>query len=147
MTPHRRLFHLRFLLTPFLLSVLDMFVTLSYQSDDYWAGDRSQVLEGNPVVWLALRIHPILIIPGLLSWYGVVWFLLFKTPSWIAIRIQTFLVLAHLIAIGGWLIRFESNGGWIIAGVSLAALGLNFALVGGFLRYWNAEEKLADLAD
>ena len=102
--------YFRLAAVPFVLSLTDVFVTLYYQPEAYWAGDRGALIEANPIVWVALRLHPLLMIPGVLGWYGCVFLLMFKTPSRVGLRIYVLLVAGHLIGIGGWLIRNHEHG-------------------------------------
>ena len=48
----------RLLTAPFLLSLVDLSVTLLFQPEEYWQGDRSTVIEGNPIARWAFSIHP-----------------------------------------------------------------------------------------
>ncbi|MFT4546352.1 MAG: hypothetical protein ACI8XO_000148 [Verrucomicrobiales bacterium] len=134
--------YFRLAAVPFVLSLTDVFVTLYYQPEAYWAGDRGALIEANPIVWVALRLHPLLMIPGVLGWYGCVFLLMFKTPSRVGLRIYVLLVAGHLIGIGGWLIRNHEHGlaltiAIVLAGVAAAAI--SFA---PFRSQWNGDRPL-----
>ncbi len=135
--------HARLLAAPAVLSLLDAAVTLAYQPAAYWNGDRSQLIEANPLVWVALRIHPLMLIPGFLGWYALFGCLIFRTPSWIGLRCHVLLAVGHLVAVSGWLIRLHPRGMvwtvllWGIA-VPLAA-----ALFRPFRSQWNGTARVA----
>ncbi len=131
---------IRLLAAPFLLSLVDLSVTLYFQPEAYWNGDRSVVVEGNPLARLAFSIHPLLIIPGLIGWYALVIPLICTTPAWVGLRIHVFLVLGHLIMIAGWLMRNSGQGlilTAIIWGVAIPAAWLLFA---PYRKWWDMQE-------
>lgn len=113
------------LIAPFLLSLGDFGLTLHFQPEPYWNGDRSVVVEANPVVRSAMSIHPLLLIPGFVGWYALVFPLIFKTPAWFGLRVHVFLVLGHLVMISGWLLRKAEDGG--VSSLVVLAISLPFA--------------------
>ena len=126
----------RLLLAPFLLSFMDLAVTLYFQPSDYWQGDRSVVVEGNPIARWALSIHPLWLIPGFIGWYALMFPLLFKAPAWFGLRVHVFLVLGHLTMVCGWLIRNSVEG--VIAGTLSLSGWLFFPL----RRQWESREPV-----
>ncbi|MFT6861910.1 MAG: hypothetical protein ACJAVK_000463 [Akkermansiaceae bacterium] len=143
-TPPRVL--VRLLAAPFLLSLLDLAVTLYFQPESYWNGDRATVVEGNPIARFAFAIHPLLIIPGLLGWYALVIPLILKTPAWIGLRVHTFLVGGHLVAVAGWLIRYEEHGVIFAAVVWIIAVPFAWVLFAPFGRWWHAPTSVQRLS-
>ena len=101
---------LRLLAAPFVLSLVDFTVTLWFQSPAYWEGDRSAVVESNPIARWCFVINPLMIIPGMVGWYLLVIPMILKTPAWVGLRLHVFLVFSHLIATSGWLIRKHDFG-------------------------------------
>lgn len=132
----------RLLAAPFLLSLVDLAVTLNYQPAAYWEGDRSVVVEGNPIARLAFFIHPLMIIPGFLGWYAIVIPLILKSPARIGLRIHVFLILGHLIMISGWLIRNGEDGLIWAAIVWIIFLPLSWVLFSPFKKFWNADHSV-----
>ena len=136
---------IRLLAAPFLLSMVDLLVTLYFQPEAYWNGDRSTVVEGNPIARFAFSIHPLLIIPGLVGWYALVIPLILKTPAWVGLRIHTFLVVGHLVAVAGWLFRYEEHGVILAVLVWVIALPLAWLLFAPFRKWWNAQASVQSL--
>ncbi len=137
---------LRLLGLPFVLSLLDMGVTLFYQPAAYWAGDRSAAVEANPIVWLALRGHPLWLVPGFIGWYALFWFLIFRTPAWIGLRFAVFLVIGHTWAIAGWWLRYAESG-WMLAGALVSlVVPWGFATIFPFRRQWRSEARVQPVA-
>lgn len=128
---------------PVVLSWLDVAVTLRYQPVGYWAGDRAQVVEGNPLVWVALRIHPALLVPGCLGWYALFYFLIFRTPAWVGLRCHVLWVGGHLIAIAGWLIHFHPHGYEYTALLYAIAVPTAVGLFRPFRGQWNSEAPIS----
>lgn len=133
----------RLLAAPVFLSLLDGAVTLAYQPAAYWNGDRSQLIEANPLVWLALRIHPLMLIPGFLGWYALFFLLMFGTPAWIGLRCHVLWVLAHLIAITGWLVRLHPHGTVLSVLLWVIAVPLAATLFRPFRSQWNGAARIA----
>lgn len=132
----------RLLIAPFFLSLGDLTVTLLFQPESYWEGDRSTVVEGNPIARWALSIHPLCLIPGFLGWYAVVFPLIFKSPAWMGLRVHVFLVLGHLVMICGWLVRYGEFGtGWAI-GVCSVAIPVSYLLFRPYRWQWSSEGTL-----
>lgn len=138
--------YVRLLAVPFVLSLIDAGVTLSYQPEGYWEGDRSVVIEGNPIVWLVLRIHPVLLVPGYVGWYGLFWWLIFRTPAWIGLRLCAFLILGHQVAIAGWLVRFHEHGWWWTAALWCVFLPLGAWALWPYRGQWEGKVPLRKMA-
>jgi len=133
----------RLLAVPLVLSLIDVFVTLLYQPAAYWSGDRSALVEGNPTVWAALRIHPLLMIPGIAGWYGCVGLLMFRTPSWIGLRVYVVVVFGHLVGIGGWLIRHHQHGVLLTCLIALVGIGFATWMFMPFRSQWNGKKPVS----
>ena len=133
----------RLLSAPFLLSLIDLSVTLLFQPEEYWQGDRSTVVEGNPIARWAFSIHPLMIIPGFVGWYAIVIPLILKSPAWIGLRVHIFLVLGHLVMISGWLIRNHETGTLFAVIVWVLALPSGWILIKPKLSYWNSRVPMA----
>ncbi|MDA7865638.1 hypothetical protein N9C66_05605 [Akkermansiaceae bacterium] len=133
----------RLLAAPFVLSLVDLTVTLLFQPAEYWQGDRSAVIEGNPIARWAFSIHPLMIMPGLTGWYVIVIPLILKSPAWLGLRVHVFLVLGHLVMISGWLIRNHETGTLFAVIVWLCALQPAWMLVEPYLKHWNSKVPIA----
>jgi hypothetical protein len=59
-------------LPPVALCLLDATLTLTGQTEFYWAGDYSQVNEGSPTFHQLLSIHPLAFVAGQAVWLGSV---------------------------------------------------------------------------
>ncbi len=126
---------------PVILALIDGAVTLYFQPEGYWRGDRSQALDSNPIVWLALRIHPLVLVPGYLGWFGLITLLIGFAPAWIGLRFHVLLVLGHTVAISGWLVRF---GEWEIAVVfAIASLSAAVVLFLPLRKRWNSPRPIS----
>ena len=132
----------RLLAAPFVLSLLDLAVTLYFQPAAYWNGDRSVVVEGNPLARLAFSIHPLAIIPGFIGWYALVFPLIFKSPAWIGLRVHVLIVLGHLTMISGWLIRNLPQGLLLTTLVLVIALPFARRLFAPFRSQWESRAPL-----
>lgn len=132
----RRLW-LRLMVLPLVISLVDMAVTLRYQPPGYSSGDRSQLIEANPLVWIALRLHPALLIPGCIGWYVLFFFRIFYPPAWIGLRCHVAWVVSHLIAIAGWLLRYDPHGFALTALLYLIAVPVAMWMFLPFRSQWN----------
>lgn len=133
---------LRLLALPIVLSLLDAAVTLHYQPPAYWSGDRSQLVEANPLVWLALRLHPALLIPGCLGWYVLFYFLMFYPPAWIGLRCHVAWVGAHLVGIMGWLLRHHPHGLALAVLLYVIAVPVALWLFLPLRSQWNSRSRV-----
>ena len=133
---------LRLLFIPWLLALFDVAATLYYQPGDYWNGDYSHASDGNPLVLLALRIHPLLAIPGTMMWLAISWFLLCHPAVWIALRTYVVLLIGHTIGGCGWLLRYHPQGALLYVMIALTVLCLGVWAIRPYLRYWSAESTL-----
>jgi hypothetical protein len=141
MTAARKL-SLRLLFLPFLLAAFDAIATLYYQPGDYWQGKYGDASDGNPFVLLALRIHPLLMIPGTAGWFLIVWFLLCQTAAWIALRSYVVLLIGHTIGGCGWLYRYHPHGSALYLTVAIVVMVIGFWAISPYLRYWSATQTL-----
>ncbi len=133
---------LRLLFLPFLLAAFDAIATLYYQPGDYWNGNYNDASDGNPIVLIALRINPLLIIPGTLGWLIITWFLICHTAAWIALRSYVILIIGHTIGGCGWLLRYHSHGAELYAVIATVVLLIASWVIYPFLRHWSAEGTL-----
>jgi len=132
----------RLLFLPFLLAAFDAIATLYYQPGDYWNGNFGDASDGNPFVLLALRIHPLLMVPGTAGWLLFVWFLLCQTAAWIALRSYVVLLIGHTIGGCGWLYRYHPHGSMLYLSVAVVVMIIGFWAISPYLRYWSAEQTL-----
>lgn len=133
---------IRLLILPATLSVVDFSVTLSFQPADYWEGDRTALIEANPIARWVLMLHPLLIVPAMMTWYVLMFPLIFQTPARIGLRVIAIHLLGHIIAISGWLIRMHEDGVWWVI-LLVGAVGLlTVGILGPFRRQWSASEPV-----
>lgn len=133
---------LRLLFLPCLLAAFDAIATLYYQPGDYWNGNYNDASDGNPLVLIALRVHPLLMIPGTFGWLIITWFLLCHTAAWIALRSYVVLIIGHTIGGCGWLLRYHSHGAELYALIATVVLLIASRVIQPFLRHWSAEGTL-----
>lgn len=132
----------RLLILPVTLSVIDFSVTLSLQPEEYWEGERTALIEANPIARWVLMIHPLLVVPAMLTWYFLMFPLIFQTPARIGLRVIAIHLFAHTIAISGWLIRMCDDWGWWVT-ILLGAVGvLAVGLLMPFRSQWNASKPV-----
>ncbi len=133
---------MRLLVLPIALSVLDFSVTLTFQPEEYWAGDRMAVVEANPIARWVLMVHPLLIVPAMVAWYVLMVPLIFHTPAKIGMRVIVAHILAHTIVTCGWLVRMLETGWWWAALlVGLVIIG-SMVLLRPFRSAWNSDRPL-----
>lgn len=133
----------RLLVAPFLLSIVDMIVTVRCQPAEYWNGyGFDHLIEANPIVRVALAIHPLMLLPGFMGWYAIVFLLQFKTPAWIGLRVHVTLVLGHMIAVAGGCLRFTENPAERILLLLILALPTAAWLFHPFAGQWNSKTRL-----
>ena len=90
----------------------DIAVTLGYQPASYWRGDYTTAVDANPIVQLAMQIHPVVLIAcTTLAIVATSYLILRLRPDW-AIDFCVFLVIAHAICVCGWIARQETN--WLV---------------------------------
>jgi hypothetical protein len=133
---------LRLMFLPFLLAIFDVALTLYYQPGDYWNGNYAHASDGNPLVLLALRIHPIWMLPGTVMWLMIVWFLLLHTASWIALRVYVIVLIGHTIGGCGWLLRYHTEGPWLYAIIAFTVLALGRWAINPYWHCWAVESTL-----
>ena len=133
---------IRILILPVTLTIMDFSVTLSFQPTEYWEGERTALLEANPVARWVLMFHPLLIVPAIIVWYILIFPLIFKTPAKVGLRVVVVLILGHIIAISGWLIRMcEDWLLWVALLIGIMAI-LTACILLPFRRQWNAEDPI-----
>jgi hypothetical protein len=132
----------RVLVLPITLSVIDFSVTLHFQPPEYWIGDRTALIEFNPIARWVLMIHPLLIIPAMMTWYTLMFPLIFKMPASFGLRVISAHLLGHLIAISGWLIRMCDDGIWWVILLLGSVLALTVGTLGIYRGQWNSLEPI-----
>lgn len=135
---------IRLLILPIILSVIDFSMTLLFQPTEYWEGDRTVLIEGNPIARLVLMLHPFLIVPAIAAWYVLMFPLIFQTPARIGLRVIAIHVLGHMIAISGWLIRMRDDWVWFLTPLLVVVTILVIGLLMPFRRQWNASKPVHD---
>ena len=131
----------RILLGPILAGLTDLAITLSFQKANYWKGDYVDVIEANPLMRFFLEVHPAMVIPPMLVWFVLISFFLLFLPAGFSLRLQVFLVTAHLIAVSGWLLRLGDWSWFQIVSFVLVASLLNLLMLKPWLRAWNDYER------
>ena len=135
--------HLRLLAAPFLLSLADATATLRCQPDEYWNGfGERHLIEANPFVRIALAIHPLMLIPGFIGWYVIVFLLMFRTPAWVGLRVHVLLVFGHLVAVSGACLRFSEHPVLRILLLLSLAIPPAVLLFRPFRPQWNSRQRL-----
>ena len=135
----------RLLILPVVLSVVDFSVTLAFQPESYWEGNRETVLEANPIARWVLLAHPVLIIPAMVAWFVLMFPLVFRTPAKIGLRVIALHLLGHLIAISGWLIRMREDGVWWVGFLILVTVYMSGRILGPFRDQWNSSRPVRSL--
>jgi hypothetical protein len=118
-------------LVPVLLAVLDGSVTLIGQSNAYWSGDHSQVLEGTPGFRTLLTYGPAAYIAGLTLWVLAFVGMILLLPSTLALAVCIMFTLGHTLGAFSWLNRFPHAGGLPIFINAITAVGLAMGI-----RWW-----------
>jgi hypothetical protein len=96
---------------------LDVLLTLVSQPSGYWAGDRLQVRESNPLAAWLLQVHP-----GCFVGVTAGWGLLLGLGAWVAplrlaLPLGFVLAVAHSLGAGSWLV---GEGTWgLLSAVAL----------------------------
>ena len=141
---------LRLMVLPLVISLIDMAVTLRYQPPGYWSGDRSQLIEANPLVtpphivpeWYFLPFYAILrSIPdkllGVVAMFGSI--VLVALMPWLdtsKVRSAVYrplykqvVIIFALVTIGlGYLGAMPPEGGYLDASRNLAAMYCAFCI-------------------
>ena len=135
----------RLMFLPVVLGISDAVVTLRCQPPEYWESyGFDHLIEANPIARLVLGIHPLLLVPGFIVWFGVIWLVTFRTPAWIGLRCHVIFVAGPLIALTGAAIRFAEHPWPRIAALLLIGLFLAAVMLRPFLSQWNSPARLRD---
>jgi hypothetical protein len=115
-----------FIVLPVTLCLTDLAATLRGQSAAYWSGDYSDLIEGNLVAWVALRLHPWLFLAG-----GIVWIVAFClfirwAPRRWSLLACLALILGHTIGTSSWFPRLFPL--WFLVAIGFWAITLVLAL-------------------
>jgi hypothetical protein len=98
------------LLPPIVLFLaVDVSLTLSGQSDSYWAGDHSLAVEGNPLARPFLEAGPGVFVAWAAAWAVLVSLAVLGWRHRISTAIAIFVTFGHAIGGSTWLAR---SGGW-----------------------------------
>src|SRR5262245_15517608 len=117
----------RLWLVPVAFCAVDVTATLLGQPSDYWAGQRDQVREANPVADAILRWHPLAFVVGAVALMGVYVLLIERLPRNLA-RVASFvIVFLHAVGAATWFVRL---------GVVGYALAVGWLLLGSLLLSW-----------
>ncbi len=98
---------------PFALCMLDQGITLVGQAPDYWAGDRSVAVEGNPWFHWLLRQHPLAFEAGIAAWVCVFSLIIFALPRRAAMTVSIAIVLGHTWGAATWICWVLPFGYWL----------------------------------
>ena len=93
-------------------------------------------------MWLVLRLHPALLIPGCLGWYVLFYFLMFYPPAWIGLRCHVAWVCAHLVGITGWLWRYHPHGFALTVLLYLIAVPVALWMFLPLRSQWNSRSPI-----
>lgn len=133
---------IRLLILPVALSVIDFSMTLSYQPVEFWDGDRTAMVEANPIARFVLMRHPLLIIPAMLAWYTLMFPLVFRTPARFGLRVVAAHIIGCVTVISGWLIRMNGDGLlWVALLVVVVGL-LSLGLLRPFRGQWDSSRPV-----
>ncbi len=106
---------------PFALCTLDQGITLHGQAPEYWAGNRSTAIEGNPwFLWL-LQQHPLAFEAGILAWICVFSLVILAFPRRAAMTVSVAIVLGHTWGAATWICRQLPFGYWITLALFLVS--------------------------
>ncbi len=89
------------------MAVMDLGATLFFQPAAYWEGDRHHAVEWNPVLLVAMWIHPGAVLIVALATYAAVMALTRILPAAITADGIIFLTLGHAAGACGWLYRHQ----------------------------------------
>lgn len=93
-------------LVPF---ALDILLTTLGQPASYWAGERSTVMEANPVAAFLLTVHPALFLVAALCYAIIFTGVIYAFPKPVAWWLSIGLVLAHAGGASSWLWHFTPH--------------------------------------
>lgn len=105
---------------PAAISLTDLTVTLCGQSAEYWAGDYSQVTEGNPLPRWLLEQHPATLIAAIAVWIVVFCVAICRLSERPARIVSGVIVLGHALAVVTWWVN-SGIGGYIGIAVLMVA--------------------------
>ena len=94
---------------PIVLCCLDFGLTLYGQSDAYWNGNYSQIIEISPSFGKYLSVHPLAFVGAALLWIAIFSALIAILPEKAAMTMSICVVLGHMTGAASWLAyRFGS---------------------------------------
>jgi hypothetical protein len=91
------------------LAALDVGITLAGQSAEYWAGDRSAVLEANPIARAILSYQPSALVAFAVVGTAGCCLIVCIVPFEIALGLAFIPSFTHAIGASTWMVR---HGGW-----------------------------------
>jgi len=128
---------------PMTLGVADALVTLRCQPPEYWNGyGFDHLIEANPLARIVLGIHPLLLIPGFVVWFAVMYLLTFRPPARVGLRCHVIFVAGPLIALSGAALRFAEHPWPRILTLLLLCLPAAAVLIRPFFQQWNSSLRL-----
>jgi hypothetical protein len=122
---------------PVLLAALDGWLTLKGQPRAYWAGDRSQVIEGTPGFYILLTHGPAAYIAGLAAWVLDFVGMILLLPPTPALAVCLGFTLGHAIGAFSWMVDYPNGLQLHLAMIVVAAVGLAV----GIRRGWRCEPR------
>jgi hypothetical protein len=91
----------------------DIAITLYGQSNEYWKGDFSQTIEGNPIAHWILRFGPIPFAIFATTWASIIIFAIITFSQRYSVGLSLMLVICHAIGFGSWLTAIQ-GWGWLL---------------------------------
>jgi hypothetical protein len=105
----------RLWVAPIVCCALDAALTLIGQPDAYWAGERGEANEANPLGRLLLHWHPLAFAAGALA-AMLFYALLLERLPWNLSRVTSFVILfSHSMAAAMWCVVLFDLLGYVIA--------------------------------
>lgn len=97
------------LLSPIVLCLLDIGLTLYGQSDAYWDRNFRSVNEMSPSFAGFLAIHPLVFVAAVILWIAIFSALILVLPEKLALTLVVAIVIGHMAGAATWLAyRFNS---------------------------------------
>jgi len=101
--------------------MLDQGITLFGQAPNYWKGDYSVAVEGNPWFYWLLLQHPLAFEARIVAWVGVFSFVIFTLPRRAAMTISIAIVLGHTWGAATWICYSLPFGYWVTLALFLVS--------------------------
>jgi hypothetical protein len=95
--------------SPILLFLIDISLTLWHQPSGYWAGDYATAIESSPEVRRVMQTHPALLFLMIAVWIGVIVLLVRLLPRTLAEIFSVSTAIAHTACASSWLHPFPSS--------------------------------------